>query len=42
MAHEVEQITAYSEFQNEIYAGGQAPPYPVRWRELEAPAHARR
>ena len=38
MAHEVEQITAYSEFQNLIYAGGQAPPYPVRWRELEAAA----
>jgi lactate 2-monooxygenase len=36
MAHEVEQITAYTEFQNLIYAGGQAPPYPVRWRELEA------
>jgi isopentenyl diphosphate isomerase/L-lactate dehydrogenase-like FMN-dependent dehydrogenase len=36
MAHELEQITAYSEFQNLIYAGGQAPPYPVRWRELEA------
>jgi len=36
MAHDVEQITAYTEFQNLIYAGGQAPPYPVRWRELEA------
>jgi lactate 2-monooxygenase len=38
MAHEVEQVRAYSEFQNEIYAGGEAPPFPVRWRELEAAA----
>src|ERR671932_152142 len=36
MAHELEQAPAYSEFQNEIYASGQAPPYPVAWRELEA------
>jgi L-lactate dehydrogenase (cytochrome) len=40
MAHELEQAPAYSEFQNEIYASGQAPPYPVAWRELEAAAAA--
>src|SRR4051794_41795178 len=40
MAHELEQVAAYSEFQNEIYASGQAPPYPVAWRELEAAASA--
>src|SRR3954471_16451854 len=40
MAHELEQVPAYSEFQNEIYAGGQAPPFPVAWRELEAAAYA--
>src|SRR3954467_15117355 len=40
MAHELEQVPAYSEFQNEIYASGQAPPYPVAWRELEAAASA--
>jgi L-lactate dehydrogenase (cytochrome) len=41
MAHELEQqVPAYSEFQNEIYAGGEAPPFPVRWRELEAAATA--
>src|SRR4051794_41573798 len=40
MAHELEQVPAYSEFQNEIYASGQAPPYPVAWRELEAAAGA--
>jgi lactate 2-monooxygenase len=40
MAHDVEQVRAYSEFQNEIYAGGEAPPFPVRWRELEAAATA--
>jgi lactate 2-monooxygenase len=40
MAHELEQAPAptYSDFQNEIYASGQAPPYPVAWRELEAAA----
>src|SRR4051812_37243776 len=40
MAHEIEQVAAYSDFQNEIYAGGQAPPFPVRWRELEAAGSA--
>src|SRR3954464_15888538 len=40
MAHELEQVPAYSEFQNEIYASGQAPPCPVAWRELEAAASA--
>src|ERR671933_248614 len=40
MAHELEQAPAYSEFQNEIYASGQAPPYPVAWRELEVAAAA--
>src|SRR5919199_4667621 len=40
MAHELEQAPAYSDFQNEIYASGQAPPYPVAWRELEAAAAA--
>ena len=40
MAHELEQAQAYSEFQNEIYAAGQAPPYPVAWRALEAAARA--
>jgi lactate 2-monooxygenase len=40
MAHELEQVAAYSDFQNEIYASGQAPPYPVAWRELEAAATA--
>src|SRR3954466_11035308 len=36
MAHELEQVAAYSDFQNEIYATGEAPPFPVAWRELEA------
>jgi lactate 2-monooxygenase len=38
MAHELEQAPppTYSDFQNEIYASGQVPPYPVAWRELEA------
>src|SRR3954453_18440050 len=40
MGHEFEQAAAYSAFQNEIYAGGQAPPFPVRWRELEAAGSA--
>jgi lactate 2-monooxygenase len=40
MAHELDQAQVYSDFQNEIYAGREAPPYPVRWRELEAAAHA--
>src|SRR3982751_3372777 len=41
MAHELEQQAAtYSEFQNEIYASGEPPPYPVAWRELEAAAGA--
>jgi lactate 2-monooxygenase len=40
MAHELEQAPVYSEFQNEIYASGQVPPYPVQWRELEAAAYA--
>src|SRR4051812_49463472 len=40
MAHELEQVPTYSEFQNEIYASGQAPPYPVAWRDLEAAASA--
>ena len=41
MAQELEHAEVYSEFQNEIYAGGQAPPFPVAWRELEAAAYAR-
>src|SRR3954467_6814021 len=36
MAHELEQTAAYSDFQNDIYAAGEAPPFPVAWRELEA------
>src|SRR5918912_4613460 len=40
MAHELDRAPAYSDFQNEIYASGQAPPYPVAWRELEAAASA--
>ncbi len=38
MAHELDQApaAAYSDFQNAIYAGGEAPPFPVRWREREA------
>src|SRR3954464_10792693 len=40
MAHDLAQIAAYSDFQNEIYAGGDAPPFPVRWRELEAAGSA--
>jgi lactate 2-monooxygenase len=36
MAHELEQTAAYSDFQNLIYAAGEAPPLPVAWRELEA------
>jgi lactate 2-monooxygenase len=40
MARELEQAQVYSEFQNEIYAAGEAPPFPVRWRELEAAAYA--
>jgi lactate 2-monooxygenase len=40
MAHELEQVAAYSDFQNEIYGSGEAPPFPVRWRELEAAATA--
>ena len=40
MAHEIEQVAAYSDFQNDIYAAGQAPPFPVAWRELEAAGYA--
>src|SRR3954454_22112305 len=40
MAHELEQVAAYSDFQNEIYAAGEAPPFPVAWRELEAAGYA--
>src|SRR3954452_4327724 len=40
MAHELEQVAAYSDFQNEIYAAGEATPFPVRWRELEAAGSA--
>jgi lactate 2-monooxygenase len=40
MAHEVEQVQVYSDFQNEIYAGGEAPPFPVEWRALEAAGYA--
>src|SRR3954453_12135480 len=40
MAHELEQVAPYSDFQNEIYAAGQAPPFPVAWRELEAAGSA--
>jgi lactate 2-monooxygenase len=36
MAHELEQTAAYSDFQSLIYAAGEAPPFPVAWRELEA------
>jgi lactate 2-monooxygenase len=38
MAHEVEHAEVLSDYQNEIYAGGEAPRYPMRWRELEAAA----
>jgi hypothetical protein len=40
MGHEIEQVAAYSDFQNDIYAAGQAPPFPVAWRELEAAGYA--
>jgi lactate 2-monooxygenase len=40
MAHEVDQVQVYSDFQNEIYAGGEAPPFPVEWRALEAAGYA--
>jgi lactate 2-monooxygenase len=40
MAHEIEQAAAYSDFQNEIYATGHAPPFPVAWRDLEAAGYA--
>src|SRR3954447_13561223 len=40
MAHELEQVAAYSDFQNEIYGSGEAPPFPGRWRELEAAGSA--
>jgi L-lactate dehydrogenase (cytochrome) len=40
MAHELDQVPAYSDFQNEIYAGRQAPPFPVAWRALEAAGYA--
>jgi len=40
MAHEVEHAEVLSDYQNEIYASGQAPAYPMRWRELEAAALA--
>src|SRR3954463_8664997 len=40
MAHELEQVAAYSDFQNEIYAAGEARPFPVAWRELEAAGYA--
>src|SRR4051795_6748041 len=40
MAHELEQTAAYSDFQNEIYAAGEAPRFPVAWRALEAAAGA--
>src|SRR3954454_11910313 len=38
MAQELERPEVLSDFQNEIYAGGQAPPYPIGWRRLEAAA----
>jgi lactate 2-monooxygenase len=40
MAHEVEHAEVLSDYQNEIYASGEAPPHPMRWRELEAAALA--
>jgi L-lactate dehydrogenase (cytochrome) len=40
MPHEAERADALSDYQNEIYAGGQAPRYPMRWPELEAAALA--
>src|ERR1043165_6480286 len=40
MAHELEQVATYSDFQNDIYAAGEAPPFPVAWRELEAAGYA--
>src|SRR3954464_2320111 len=40
MAHELEQVAAYLDFQNEIYAAGEAPPFPVAWRELEEARYA--
>jgi L-lactate dehydrogenase (cytochrome) len=38
MAHEVEHAEVLTDYQNEIYASGEAPPYPMRWRDLEAAA----
>jgi L-lactate dehydrogenase (cytochrome) len=40
MAQELEHARLYSDFQNEIYAAGRAPRYPVQWRRLEADAYA--
>src|SRR3954467_19716 len=40
MAHEVDHAEVLSDYQTEIYAGGQAPPYPMAWRDLEAAALA--
>src|SRR4051794_25577558 len=40
MAHELEQTAVYSDFQNEIYAAGEAPRFPVAWRALEAAGSA--
>src|SRR3954463_16168153 len=40
MAHELEQVAPYSDFQNEIYAAGEAPRFPVAWRALEAAGSA--
>jgi len=38
MAQELERPEVLGDFQNDIYAGGQAPPYPIDWRQLEAAA----
>ena len=40
MAHDLQHAELYSDFQNEIYAAGRAPRYPVEWRRLEADAYA--
>jgi L-lactate dehydrogenase (cytochrome) len=40
MAHEVDHAEVLSDYQNEIYAAGAPPAYPMRWRDLEAAALA--
>src|SRR3954452_4680572 len=40
MGRELEPTAPHPDFQNEIYAAGEAPRFPVAWRELEAAASA--